>query len=233
MTGPPPPEATSTPTRWDADRGRDPGVPHPGPPAVRSGPASFLAAAALPFGPGLDHRQRDALSLLIDTHHPDVDHIAHADHVVRTLDITIGKLTDVDQSRVFQPDVHESTEVDHVQHGPLQLHPGDQILKLENALLEDGLGKIIAGITLGPAQGLDDVVEREITDSQLLGKLDHIGRGKLLVQFGKPVPVVDNLRGMPEPLEQASGDFIAFRVDPGSIKRIGPLEESSRTRLPE
>src|SRR5208337_708543 len=59
--------------------------------------AAVLASlrATLPLGPRLDHRQRDPLTLLIDAHHPDRHHVAHAHHVVWGLDVAIGKLTDV------------------------------------------------------------------------------------------------------------------------------------------
>ena len=144
-------------------------------------PRATLAASRT-LGPRLHHRQRHPLAFLVDAHHPGRDHVTHAHHIVRALDVTIGKLTDVHQSRVFQTNIHERPEVHDVQDRALQLHPRRQILELEDALLEDRLGQIFTRVALGPAQGLDDVTQGELTDAQLLGKRGDVGLGQLRPQ---------------------------------------------------
>src|SRR3954469_2583051 len=92
--------------------------------ASASAAATAARAASGTLGPRLDHRQRDPLPFVIDTHYPGRHHVADAHHVVRALDVAVGELADVDQARVLQPDVHEGAEVHDVQDGPLQLHAG-------------------------------------------------------------------------------------------------------------
>ena len=140
-------------------------------PASLATTLATLSAAALALRARFHHCQRDTLPLLIDTHDPDRHHIAHADHVVRRLDVSIGELTDVNETRVLQADIHERAEIDHVKHGAFQLHAGGQILELEDALFEDRLGKIVARVAFRSAKGLDDISERELTDLQLFRKL--------------------------------------------------------------
>ena len=138
--------------------------PDPGPvrPVLPAVPAPWPrrpppCGTTLPLGPRLDHRQRDPFPLLVDAHHPDRHHVAHAHHVVRALDVAVGELADVDQPRVLQADVDEGAEVDDVQDRPLQLHAGGEVFELQDALLEDRLGQVVARVALGPGQGLDDV----------------------------------------------------------------------------
>jgi hypothetical protein len=97
---------------------------------------------------------------------------------VRTLDVTIGKLTDVDQPRILQADVHECAEIDHIEHSAFQLHPGSKILEFENPLLEDRLGQVVPRVAFGPAKGFDDVAQGELADIQLLGQLRNVGFGE-------------------------------------------------------
>jgi hypothetical protein len=103
----------------------------------------------MPLGPRLDHRQRDPLALVIDSHHPDVHHVADAHHVVRALHITIGKLANVHQTRILETNIDKRSEVNHIENRPLQLHARAQIFNLQDTLLEDGLGQIVARVALG------------------------------------------------------------------------------------
>src|SRR5205823_3463136 len=81
-----------------------------------------FALRRLAFGSRLDHRQRHAAPLLVHRHHPHVDHVADRHHVIRTLDVAVRHLADVDETAILQADVDERPEIDDVQHRPLQLH---------------------------------------------------------------------------------------------------------------
>ena len=153
-----------------------------------------LAASTRPLGPWLDHGQRDTLPFLIHAHHPDRHHVSHTHDIVRALDVAIGELADMHEPRVLQTDVHEGSEVHHIENRALQLHAGSQVFKLENPLLEDRLGQVVTGVSLGTAEGLDDVLESELADAQILGQLDRIGFRKSVLRFGKLFLVTENLR---------------------------------------
>ncbi len=136
-------------------------------PLAPATPARTRRTPALALRARLDHRQRHALPLLIDPHHPDRHHVSHAHHVMRALDVAIGKLADVHQARILETNVDECPKIHHVQDRPLQLHAGGQVFDLQDPLLEDRLGKIFARIALGAAQAFNDVTERELTSSQV------------------------------------------------------------------
>ncbi len=133
----------------------------------------------MPFRARLDHRQRNPLPLLVNPHHPDRHHVAHAHHVVRALDVAIGQLTDVHQTRILEADVDERAEIDDVEDRPFQLHAGAEVLDLQDALLEDGLGKVITWVALGACQGFDDVAKCQLADFQFSGQFGEIGFGQL------------------------------------------------------
>jgi hypothetical protein len=169
--------------------------------ASTAGPSSAAstAAAARParrapraLGAGLDHRQRNPFSLLVDPHDPGRDHVADTDYVVGALDVAVGKLADVDQTGILQADVYERAEVHDIQHGPLQLHARLQVFELEDALLEDGLGKVVSGVALGPGEGFEDVAEGRLADLQLFGKRGEVGLVELGVKLGEPLTLADD-----------------------------------------
>src|SRR4051794_34239449 len=71
---------------------------------------------------GLDHRQRNTPASMIDRHHPHGHHITHQYDIIRTLDVTIGHLTDMDQAAVLEPDIDEGAKIDNVEYRTLQFH---------------------------------------------------------------------------------------------------------------
>src|SRR5262249_50058460 len=97
-----------------------PGAPTTPRPALRT---------AMALRTRLDHRQRDALPLLVHAHHPDRDHVADTHHVVRALDVAVGQLADVNQARILQPDIDERAEIHDVQDRAFELHAGGQVLE--------------------------------------------------------------------------------------------------------
>ena len=139
---------------------------------------------------------------MVDAHHPDGHHVADAHHVVRALDVAVGELADVDQARVLQADVDERAEVDDVEHRPLQLHAGLEVLELEDALLEDRLGQVVARVAVGPGQGVEDVAQGRLADLQLARQRREVGLVELGVQRGELLLVADDVGGEPELLEQ-------------------------------
>ena len=108
------------------------------------------------------------MPLLIHRHHPDRDHVADRDDVIGTLDVAIGHLTDVHQAAVFEADVHESAEIHHVEHGPLQFHGRLQIFELENALFENRRRQVLTRVSAWSSQGLDNVIDRRQAELQAL-----------------------------------------------------------------
>ncbi len=118
--------------------------------------AAFLWAT---LAAGFDHRERDAMPLSVHGQHPDTDHVTDRHHVVRTLDIAVGHLADVNQTAVLQSDVDEGAEIDHVQDGSLQFHPGLEILELEDALLEHGGRQIFSRVSSGARKSIHEVEE--------------------------------------------------------------------------
>jgi hypothetical protein len=62
---------------------------------IAAGPPRARLLAAMPFRARFHHRQGDALPFLVNTHNPDRNDVAHADHVVRTLDVSIRQLADM------------------------------------------------------------------------------------------------------------------------------------------
>src|SRR5581483_3845910 len=68
-----------------------------------------------PLRAGLDHRERDAPTIVIDRQHPYSHHIADRNHLVRILDIPVSQLADVHEATVFEADIDERAEIDHVQ----------------------------------------------------------------------------------------------------------------------
>ena len=75
----------------------------------------------------------------------------------------------MNQARVLEADVDEGAEVDHVEDRALQLHARDEVFELEHALLEDRLGQVIAGVAIGPGEGIEDVAEGRLAELELLG----------------------------------------------------------------
>ena len=180
------------------------------------------------FRPRLDHGQRHALALVVDAHHPDRHHIAHAHHVVRALHVSIGKLADVDQPRILQADVDERPEVDDVQDRALELHAGGKVFDLQDAFLEDRLGKIVAGVALGAAEAVDDVAQRELAGFELASQLADVDFGQLGAKLGQFFLVANDVRRVAELLEQPGGNAVAFGVNPGAIERLARRPGSSR-----
>jgi hypothetical protein len=58
------------------------------------------------------------MSLLIDVDHPNLDHIAHRHHIVRTFDITASHLADVYQAAVLEANIYEGAKVNDIQDRP-------------------------------------------------------------------------------------------------------------------
>jgi hypothetical protein len=184
----------------------------------------------MPLRARLHHRQRNPLALLVDAHHPDRRHVTDAHHVVRTLDVTIGQLADVDQSRIFEADVDERAEIHHVEDRPFQLHAGAKILDLQDALLEDGFGKVIAWVALGACQRFDDVAKCQLADTELLGHLGEIGFRQLGLKLGEPDLVPHHIGRELKFLQKLERDSVAFRVNPGSVKGVLALRELEEAR---
>ena len=201
--------------------------------AGRSPARTSLRSPALPFRAGLHHRQGDPFAFLINAHHPDRHHVAHAHHIVRALDVAIGKLADMNKPRILEADVDEGAKIDHVEHGSLQLHGGRQVLELQDALLEDRLGQVVARVAFRPAEGLDDVSQGEFANLELLGQLGNIGLGQLGLQFRQARLVEYDLGSVTDLLEEPGCGFVAFGVDPGAVERMrgfGNLQEARGLR---
>ena len=147
---------------------------------------------------------------------------------MRITDELSRQLADVDHPAVVEPDVDERPEVDDVEDGTVELHPQLEILELENPLLEERLGEILAGIAARTSELIDDVGEQQAADAELFGEARQIeGRG-LFSQCPGPLPVGEILRRSSEPLENLRGDLVALRMDPRGVEGVaaaGDLEE--------
>ena len=58
-----------------------------------------------------NHRQRNTTPRLVDFQHPNLDDVANRYHFVRVAHIAIGKLADVHQAAVVQPNIDERAEI--------------------------------------------------------------------------------------------------------------------------
>ena len=72
----------------------------------------------------LFHGEADALFLLVDFQHDDLDNVADGHDLRRVLDELVRHLRDVDKSILMHADVHEHAEVDDVAHRAGQHHAG-------------------------------------------------------------------------------------------------------------
>ena len=99
----------------------------------------------LAFRTRFNRGERHSPPPLIDLHHPQLEHVAHADHLVRIADEAIGQAADVNQAAVGEPDIDERSEIDHVEHGALQFHAALQIFQLHDAAAEDRRRQLFAG----------------------------------------------------------------------------------------
>ena len=81
------------------------------------------------LGPRLDHRQRDAATILVDRRHPRANLVADRDDVVRIADVAGAELADVNEAAVGKADVDKRAEIDDVEHRAAQLHAGLQGLR--------------------------------------------------------------------------------------------------------
>lgn len=139
----------------------------------------------------------------------------------------------MDEPRVFEADVHERAEVDHVENGALKFHPRREVFELEDPLLEDGLWQVVARVTLRAGQGVEDVTERRLADRQFLRQGGNIGFGEFLVQLIPSVSGNDDVGAELKLLEKLGSSLVAFRVDPGPVERVGAfadLQEAGRLR---
>ena len=188
----------------------------------------------MPLGTRLDHRQRDPLALVIYAHDPYIYHVADAYHVVWALHVTIGKLANVHQARILETDIDERSKVDDIQNSSLQLHARAQVFDLQDTLLEDGLGQIVAWVAFGTTQGFDDVAQGELADFKLARQFREISLGQLFVQFWLAGLVAHDLGSEIELGEEPDRCRVALGMDPGSIERIfafGDLEKTGRLRV--
>ena len=99
------------------------------------------------------------MSLVIDVQYPNFHHVAHRYDVVRTFNIAVGHLADMDQTAILQADVHEGAEIDDVENGALEFHARLQVLDAEDAFLEHRGRQIFARIPAGPSQTFQNVAQ--------------------------------------------------------------------------
>ncbi len=175
----------------------------------------------LPHRAGLDHRERHAAASLVDLEHPHLHDLAHGDHVVRIAHVAAGELADVHEPAVVEADIDERTEVDDVEHRPHELHAHFQVFELEHPLLEEGLGEVLAGITAGASQLLDDVGQEQAAHSQFPCQGWQIELRRLLGEGCGLRPGHEVFGRSSEPCEHLLGDGITLWVDPRGIERVG------------
>ncbi len=112
--------------------------------------------------------------------------------------------------------------------------PAAQVLDLQDALLEDRLGEVFAGVALGTSQGFDDVAERELADLQLSRPTRRRRPGPACRCSSGSRSLSRTTSGAkPELLEELDRDRVALGVDPGAVERVlavGDLEEARRLR---
>ena len=110
--------------------------------------------------------------------------------------------------------------------------PATQVLELQDALLEDRLGQIVARVALGAAKGLDDVAERELADLQLFRQLGRSGLPRAGDAAREARCLSRTTSGVLPNLSSSEGrDGVALGVNPGAVERmltLGDLEESGR-----
>ena len=121
---------------------------------------------------------------------------------------------------VMQADVDKRSKVDHVEDGPHQLHTHFEVFEFEYALLEEWPRQVLARITAGPRQLLNNVVEQQSPNLKLLGQRVEIQPPELLGECVGAFPPREILHTGTEPLEHSLSDGITLRMDPGGIQRI-------------
>src|SRR5271157_171003 len=99
-----------------------------------------------PFLQGLDG-EGDAFHFGIRAQDFYLDDLAGLDRIRGVLDVTVGKLADMDQPVLMNADVHESSELGHVGHHTFQHHAGLYIGEFAHLLVEAGRDELVAGVT--------------------------------------------------------------------------------------
>src|SRR5262245_13054513 len=119
-------------------------------------------------------RERNAAAGLVDIDHPHLQHVAHADDLVRIANKTVRQPADMNQAAVRQTNIDKHTKIDDVQHCARKLHPRRQILQLHDPAPEDGRRQVVTGIERRARQGGENVLQQVRSHAQFRGKLMHI-----------------------------------------------------------
>ncbi len=138
------------------------------------------------------------------------------------------------QAAVLQADVHKGAEIDHVQDRSFELHGGLQIFELEDAFFENGRRQVLARVAAGPGQGLQNVRHRGQTRTQPVRQIKGRQRLELGLQFLGAAFILHNVRPEAQVGQDLAGDGVAFRMDPGAVKRVFALvdlEEAGRLHV--
>jgi hypothetical protein len=167
---------------------------------------------------------------MVNTHYPHGHHIPHAHDVVRALDVPIRQLADVYQAGILEPNVDECTEVHDVEDSSFELHARAQVLQLENPLLENRLGKVVARVALRARQRFDHVTQGELANVQLAGQPELFGFGKASAELLGTTLVAHHLGLETKPFEKFSRSRVTFGVDPGPVERVGAIGNLEKAR---
>ena len=103
--------------------------------------------------------QADAAALFVYLGDHYFDDITYGDYIEGMLDPFPGQFADVDEAGFFQSDIHESTEVGDILDDTGHNGAGFQVLELHDALAGNGFRQVIADISPGSNQGIEDVTD--------------------------------------------------------------------------
>ena len=143
-------------------------------------PLSPLPAPLLPAR--RFHGQRDALVLRVRAQHVNLHDLADLHHIARLLDVAIRQLADVHQSILMDAHIHKRSELGHVGDNAFQRHTRSEVANLLDALLEGGREKLVARVSAGFAQLLQNVVQRVYARGDA-GLIQFVDQRRLLNQL--------------------------------------------------
>ncbi len=132
--------------------------------------ASMLRFACLSVRSGVQQssdREGDAFGLSICAQYFHLHDLPHFYGFARILDVSVRKLTNVNQSVLMHADIDESAELSHVGYNAFQNHSRLCIANFANAFSEAGGHKLVARITARVLQFIENVIESEFADAEL------------------------------------------------------------------
>ncbi len=171
--------------------------------------------AGMPALPAALEAEPDAPPDRVEGDDAELLDIADLEDLHRVADEAVGHLGDVDEGALLDADLDEGAEVDDVLDLARHFHALGEVLELDHALLEDGLGEAVAGVAVRALELGHDVAQGGVAD---------------------PVLLLEGLAGLGVRLaprahegEELLGQGVVLGVDPAvveGVRALGDLEEA-------